>query len=197
MAFENLPKGSILYIKAKDLLFMDIGGNGFTYPNATSSSSAGGQVYPSSVATRNKLTESSKNSSVFRRVSEHNRSEFAEATLRIEQNQRMANGLLRKYYVASKKQWNLSWSMLPSYRNETVDGGWGAEDLKTFYESEEGTGTFQIKINTSHNPSNIEDSSFWESLANTYDVVFTSCEFTIVKRGLQPYWNVKLSMEQV
>jgi len=199
MPFENLPKGSILYIKAKDLLFMDEGGNGFTYPNATSSSSAGGQAYPNSVAIRNKLTESSKNDLVFRRVSEHNRSEFTEATLRIEQNQRMANGLLRKYFVASKKQWNLSWSMLPSYRNETVDGGWGAEDLKTFYESEAGTGKFQIKINTSHNPSNIEDSSpsSWESSANTYDVVFTSCEFTVVKRGLQPYWNVKLSMEQV
>lgn len=197
MSFENLPKGSILYIKAKDLLFMDIGGNGFTYPNATSPSSAGGQVYPSSVASRNKLTESSRNNLIFRRVSEHNRSEFTETTLRIEQNQRMANGLLRKYYVASKKQWSLSWTMLPSYRNETVDGGWGAEDLKTFYESEAGSGTFQIKINTSHNPSNMEDSSFWESSANTYDVVFTSCDFTVVKRGLQPYWNVKLSMEQV
>lgn len=176
---------------------MDIGGNGFTYPGADSPSSAGGQPYISSVATTNKLTESSKNNYVFRRVSEHNRSEFNERTLRIEQNQRMANGLLRRYYIADKKQWDLSWTMLPSYRNETVDGGWAAEDIKMFYESEDGQKPFQIKINTSHNPSNVEDSSFWESAANTYDVVFTSCDFTVVKRGLQPYWNVKLSMEQL
>lgn len=176
---------------------MDIGGNGFTYPEATSPSSAGGQVYPSSVATRNKLTESSKNNLVFRRVSEHNRSEFNEKSLRIEQNKRMSNGSLRRYFIADKKQWDVSWSMLPSYRNETADGGWAAEDLKVFYESEAGQNPFSIKINTSHNPANLEDSSFWEAGKNTYEVVFTSCSFTVVKRGLQPYWNVSMSMEQV
>jgi acetylornithine deacetylase/succinyl-diaminopimelate desuccinylase-like protein len=197
MSFEKLPKGSILYIKAKDLLFMDIGGNGFTYPGATSPSSAGGQPYPSSVATTNKLTESSKNNYVFRRVSEHNRSDFNIGTNRIKQSTRMANGTLREFIVADKKTFNVSWTMLPSYRNETVDGGWAAEDLKAFYESSDGKKAFEIKINTSHNPSNIEDSSFWESTANTYTVVFTSCDFTVVKRGLQPYWSVNISLEQV
>ena len=197
MSFENLPKGSILYIKAKDPLFMDIGGTGFTYPGATSTSSAGGQPYPNSVALRNKFTEGTKNNYVFRRVSEHNRSDFNQKTLRIEQNRRMSNGSLRRYFIADKKQWDVSWSMLPSYRNETVDGAWAAEDIKVFYESEDGQNPFQIKINTSHNPANMEDSSYWEATANTYDVVFTSCDFTVVKRGLQTYWNVNLSMEQV
>ena len=197
MSFENLPKGSILYIKAKDPLFMDIGCTGFTYPGATSTSSAGGQPYPNSVALRNKFTEGTKNNYVFRRVSEHNRSEFNQKTLRIEQNRRMSNGSLRRYFIADKKQWDVSWSMLPSYRNETVDGAWAAEDIKVFYESEDGQNPFQIKINTSHNPANMEDSSYWEATANTYDVVFTSCDFTVVKRGLQTYWNVNLSMEQV
>jgi len=197
MSFENLPKGSILYIKAKDLLFMDIGGNGFTYPGATSPSSAGGQVYPSSVAVRNKLTESSKNNYVFRRVSEHNRSEFGMGTNRIKQSTRMANGTLREFIVADKKTFNVSWNMLPSYRNETVDGGWGAEDLKTFYESADGKKAFEIKINTSHDPSNVEDSSFWQSTANTYTVVFNGFDCTLVKRGLQPYWSVNITLEQV
>jgi hypothetical protein len=197
MSFEILPKGSILYIKAKDPLFMGIGSTGFTYPGAASPSSAGGQSYTNAVAVRNKLTESSKNNYVFRRVSEHNRSEFNQKTLRIEQNRRMSNGSLRRYFIADKKQWDVSWSMLPSYRNETVDGAWAAEDIKVFYESEDGQNPFQIKINTSHNPANMEDSSYWEATANTYDVVFTSCDFTVVKRGLQTYWNVNLSMEQV
>jgi hypothetical protein len=34
--------------------------------------------------------------------------------------------------------------MLPSFRNETVDGGWGAEDIKNFYESTAGRGAFRI-----------------------------------------------------
>jgi hypothetical protein len=27
--------------------------------------------------------------------------------------------------------------------------------------------------------------------------MFTSCDFSIVKRGLQTYWNVTISLEQV
>jgi hypothetical protein len=54
---------------------------------------------------------------------------------RIKQSNRMANGTLREYIIADKKIFSASWSMLPSYRNETVDGAWGAEDIKTFYES--------------------------------------------------------------
>lgn len=207
MSFEILSKGSILYIEAKDLLSMSVSGDPtFTYPGAAENwtSTAGGQKYNSTVADRNNLHPDNKNLLIWRRVSEHNRSQFDERTIRIEQNQRMANGLLRKYHVASKKQWDVSWNMLPSYRNETVDGGWGAEDLKTFYESEDGTKPFKIKINTSHNPSSLEPPGavLLGSLGNVplpvvYEVVFTSCDFTVVKRGLQPYWNVKLSLEQV
>jgi hypothetical protein len=197
MSYTVMPKGSILYIEATDPLCMTIGSTSFTYPNANSVTAAGGQNYTQAVASRNFLTESNKNLLKFRRVTEHNRSEFNNRTLRVEQSQRMANGILRKYVVADKQQWDISWSMLPSYRNETVDGAWAAEDLKTFYESAAGRGAFRIKINTSHNPQNMEDSSFWESAANTYNVVFTSCDFTVVKRGIQPFWNVKLSLEQV
>lgn len=197
MPFENLPKGSILYIEAKDLLNMSVSGSPvFTYPGSTTTTTAGGQQYNSSVAARNNLSASNKDLLAFRRVSEHNRSEFNERILKIEQNQRMANGFLRKYHVADKKQWDLSWTMLPSYRNETVDGAWGAEDIKTFYESSDGKKSFRIKINTSLSPTVIEGANALAT-ANTYTVVFTSCDFTVVKRGLQPYWNIKLSMEQV
>jgi hypothetical protein len=32
--------------------------------------------------------------------------------------------------------------MLPSYRTLTVDGGWGAEDLRSFYFGDEGKAEF-------------------------------------------------------
>ena len=196
MGYTVLPKGSILYIEALDPLAMTIGSTTFTYPNASSSTNAGGQNYTTAAATKNILLPADKSILKFRRVTEHNRSEFNNRTLRVEQSQRMANGTLRKYVVAEKQQWDIAWTMVPSYRHETVDGAWGAEDLKTFYESSAGRGSFKIKINTSHNPTNIEGSN-WEANANTYNVVFTSCDFTLVKRGIQPFWNVKLSLEQV
>jgi len=196
MSFENLPKGSILLINAADPLAMDPANNQFSYGGATLT--APGQKYLSSVASRNFLTFSDKTNTKFRRVSEHNRSEFNIGTIRIEQQQRMANGTLRKYHVADKKSFNVSWLMLPSFRNETADGGWAAEDLKAFYESSAGKGSFDIKINPGpFSTTLVEDSS--GSLVDyyTYTVVFTSCDFVIVKRGLQTYWNVSISMEQV
>ncbi len=30
-----------------------------------------------------------------------------------------------------------------------------------------------------------------------YTVVFSSCDFTVVKRGLQPHWSVSLSLDEV
>ena len=200
MPYVSLPKGSVLYIEAKDPLAMAIGTSTFRYPLSPSDITAGGQKYTSVVATTNLLLPTDKDNLKFRRVSEHNRGEFNNRTLRIEQSQRMANGFLRKYVVADKQQWDISWTMLPSFRNETVDGGWGAEDLKTFYESADGSKSFRIKINTSISPSLIETntpSSVGFDDLNTYTVVFTSCDFTLIKRGIQPFWNVKLSLEQV
>ena len=195
--FEQLPKGSILYIKAKDLLSMN--GNNFVYPGATSDTvAAPGPAYPSAVASRNFLSYSSKDSeNVFRRVTEHNRQEFSLGNNRLEQSVRMANGTLRKYVVADKKTFNLSWTMLPSYRNLTVDGAWAAEDLKTFYESQAGQKQFDIKINSSFSSTTIENEALSIDNINTFTVVFTNCNFSIIKRGLQTFWNVDISMEQV
>ena len=66
------------------------------------------------------------------KVTEHNRSAFTISPMRIEKTQRMANGTLRNYYIADKQQISLSWDMLPGFRTLTVDGAWGAEDLREF-----------------------------------------------------------------
>jgi len=192
MSFENLPKGSVLYIEAKDPLAMTIDTSTFTYPGASSSTTAGGQKYTSSVATRNILLPTDKDTLKFRRVSEHNRSEFSMGNNRIKQSTRMANGTLREFIIADKKTFSVSWSMLPSYRNETVDGGWGAEDLKTFYESLAGQTAFRIKVNTSLTPSAAELAT-----SNIYTVIFNGFDCTLSKRGIQPYWSVNFSLEQV
>lgn len=128
----------------------------------------------------------------WRNITEHNRSEFAVDSMRIEQTQRMSNGTLRKFHIADKKRFGVSWSMLPTYRTLTVDGYWGAEDLRTFYASDEGKGTFRIRINFAKDGTNQASSGYEE-----YTVSFTDCSFVVVKRGIQAHWNVSMMMEEV
>lgn len=133
-----------------------------------------------------------KSGGTYYKVSEHNRSEFSIDPQRIEKVQRMSNGTLRKFWVADKKTFSLSWEMLPHSTSLTVDGGWGAKDLRDFYYGSVGQGTFDIKVNLATNGTDQSSSGFEE-----YTVSITSASFTVLKRGIEPHWNVSLSMEQV
>jgi hypothetical protein len=128
----------------------------------------------------------------YRSITDHNRSEFSVDSNRIERTTRMANGSLRKFFIADKKSFSLSWELVPSYRTETVDGYWGAEDLRTFYASDEGKGTFNIRINFAKDGSSQVSSGYEQ-----YTVSIKDCSFTLVKRGIQAHWNISLSMEEV
>ena len=152
-----LPRGSVLWIEAKDLLATPAG-----------------------------------TTKIWNKVSEHNRSPVELGVERIEKVVRTSNGTLRKNHVADKKQFSMSWEMLPSYRTLTVYGGWGAEDLRQFYLSDDGKKTFNIRINLAKTGSD-QSTSGYES----YTVSLSSFNCTLVKRGLQPHWNVSLSMDEV
>ena len=104
----------------------------------------------------------------------------------------MSNGTLRKFFIADKRNFNLSWDMLPHTSALTVDGGWGAKDLRDFYYGAGGQGTFDIKVNLAANGTDQSSSGFEE-----YTVSITSASFVVLKRGLEPHWSVTLSMEQV
>ena len=152
-----LPRGSVLWIEAKDLLATPAG----------------------TTKTWNKVTE-------------HNRSPLEINVERIESITRTSNGTLRKNHIADKRSFSASWEMLPSYRDLTVDGGWGAEDLRQFYLSDDGKKTFNIRINLAKTGSD-QSSSGYES----YTVSFSNCSFGVLKRGLQPHWSVSLTMDEV
>lgn len=144
------------------------------------------------IEAKDPLAATPVNSLGWRNVTEHNRSELSVDSLRIEQIQRMSNGTLRKFHIADKKRFGVSWSMLPTYRTLTVDGYWGAEDLRTFYASDEGKATFRIRINFAKNGTDQSSSGYEE-----YTVSFTDCSFVVVKRGIQTHWNVSMTMEEV
>jgi hypothetical protein len=130
----------------------------------------------------------------FRNISDHNRSEFSATPMRIEKQQRMSNGSLRKFYVADKMTFNVSWSMLPSYRAETADGYWGAEDLRQFYASDEGKASFRILLNFAKGGTK-QDTELLG--AEPYTVVFKDFSAVVVKRGINAFWNVSMTLEEV
>lgn len=126
------------------------------------------------------------------KLTEHNRSEIVMGINRIEQAQRMANGSLRKFFVVDKKEFSVSWSMLPGTRIYTVDNQWGALDLIEFYNSSEGQSTFDIRLNFAKSGTSQESSGYEQ-----YTVSCTSFNATLIKRGEVPFYNVSMSMEQV
>lgn len=129
------------------------------------------------------------------KLSEHNRSPVSIDTNRIEKTQRMSGGTLRKVWIADKKTISTSWSMLPTNDTMTVDGGYGAASIRTFYYGDKGKNTFKVKI--SYNGVAARDEILLMS--------FTSCSFTVVKRNVkektadspQEFWDVSIGLEEV
>jgi hypothetical protein len=140
------------------------------------------------------IDTSTNDTPVWTKLTEHNREPVAIDTNRIEKQQRMANGTMRKQFTADKKIISTSWRMLPSYSTMTLDNGYGAVDLKSFY-SNKGSGAFKIKI--SYNAVAERD--------EILTVVFSSCSHTLVKRNVkskssdapQEFWDVSIGLEEV
>lgn len=133
-------------------------------------------------------------------LSEHNRAPITMSYTRIEKTQRMSNGTLRKFHIADKRRINVSWSSLPSFATFTVDGGYGALELKAFYEGSaakganalSGRNTFDVTIKTG-------------ATTETIEMSFTSFSCDMIKRNIhnvpgdtpQEFWSVSLSLEEV
>ena len=112
----------------------------------------------------------------------------------------MSNGTLRKFFIADKREFSTSWTLLPSFSNMTVDAGYGALDLKSYFEGSKGRGAFKIKIVYGKN-----QTSPYANREEIVTVSFASCSFEIVKRNVkfdkdkpaQEFWNVSVSLEEV
>jgi hypothetical protein len=111
---------------------------------------------------------------IWKKVSEHNRAPVVVDTTRIEKSQRMANGTLRKIFIADKVLISTTWSDLPSSSTMTVDGGWGAMDLKTYYENQ-GKGAFWVKLSPN-------GTSAREKIVK---MAFVAASFSMMKRNVR------------
>lgn len=137
----------------------------------------------------------------WQKITEHNRRPLEIDTNRIENVKRMSNGTLRKYFIADKKSFSVSWDMLPSRSTITVDGGYGAVDIHEYYSSSKGQSTFKVKVVYGQK---LSGESIVER-SDVYTVNFTQCNLTLSNRNVkgattdpaQEFWSLSIAMEEV
>lgn len=115
-------------------------------------------------------------------LTDHNRAAIDTSVERIEKSSRMANGTLRKYVVADKRTWSVSWTDIPGPTAKTVDGNYGADAIENFYNTNKGAFTMIITAVTG---------------TNTYTVMFTDFSKTLTKRGIYDLYDVSLTVTEV
>ena len=134
------------------------------------------------------------NTPTWTKLSEHNRASVSVDVNRFEKTQRMANGSLRKVWIADKKQLSTNWNTIPTNNQMTVDGGMGASEMQSFYLNK-GKGTFKVKI--SYNGVSARDEIIL--------MCFSSYSSSLIKRNVksssadvpQEFWDVSIGLEEV
>lgn len=120
-----------------------------------------------------------------RKLSDHNRSPISLGYDKIENRERMANGTLRTYIVATKRNIKVSWDDLPRQDSYTADKFWGANSIKSFYNSN-GDGPFWVTLN------------YGDGTNEYFQVMFTDFNIKLSKRSLvTDLYNVDLGLEEV
>lgn len=143
-------------------------------------------------------------------VPDHNRSELSFEYEIIEKKQRMWDGTLRKYHIASKRIFSVSWDMLPTRRDETVgsDQVMDAIHIDRFYDTHKGPfvlqlyygggkdGVHQKPVRRPQSVANEGEGSEYEEHGGRYLVMFSDYSKSIVSRGSVDYWNISASLEE-
>lgn len=124
-----------------------------------------------------------KNDTSLTKTTEHNRGPLDVSWDQIETSERMIDGTLRRWQVAKKRTWSVSWEGVPHSTNRTVDGGMGGEAMQAFYNSKPAEFSMEIR-----NP----DGSRERVL-----VMFSSFDKTIESRGVYEMWNVDVQIVEV
>lgn len=117
-------------------------------------------------------------------VTEHNRSELEIGSLEIALKERMANGDLRKQFIANKRKFSVSWDKCPAVASKTVDGKWGGREIRAFYDSVADT-TFLLTV------------TYGDGTEEIVQVMFEDFSHVIQKRTQFDLWSINMSLEEV
>lgn len=150
-------------------------------------------------------------------LSDHNRSEIAIGSQRIENRKRMINATMRSYHIADKLTVSWDWDMLPSrsYNGNpnfnangipasglteyTVDGGAGGVDVVKWYENN--PGSFYMFMSYDRHDKFADQVDEYDHLHQYNDVIevyFSSFSFNVIKRGGSnfDFWNISVAVEE-
>jgi hypothetical protein len=146
-------------------------------------------------------------------LTDHNRAPIVYTPQRLEQVQRMADGTMRKFVVANKDVFDVSWSFIPAASTTlgtgnaafkpTVDGNYGAAFMKAFYEQYVFTPVY-LKIlyandnatGTAFNSSQTQSNT--GTGIDTIQVFMTDFSMTIINRfTYTDYVDVKMQFTEV
>lgn len=116
-------------------------------------------------------------------LTEHNRQPLTVTPDQIENKQRMADGTMRKYFIAAKRVYQISYENVPGTASKTVDGKWGANDINSFYYNTPGPFTMLLKYANGN--------------TETVTVMFSSFECDLQNRGYDDNYNVTIGVEEV
>lgn len=123
------------------------------------------------------------------KLTDHNRSPVSQTVERIGGQTRTARGKLRRYHIADKQSFNISWDFLPGPAAKTVDGFWGADDIINFFNTTTGTFTLSLISNRETTPGVYE--------ADTYTVLFDDFDYSVEKRWSRYFYDLSLTLEEV
>lgn len=136
--------------------------------------------------------------STWHKITDHNRQPLNITINRIENTTRMANGTLRRYSIAKKRQFSTAWENIPSLATPTgggmgtVDGGYGGKDLKDWHDTHDGP--FLIQLRSGQDIDKETDDEGLELVT----VMITDFSAEQNKRGTNvDLWNVNLTLEEV
>lgn len=118
------------------------------------------------------------------RISDHNRSPLDITYSKIENKKRMANGALRRFVVAEKRKFKVSWEKLPKNDSQTVDGHWGALSVINFYEVTPGDFTLTI--------------TYGDNTTEQVMVMFDDFNSSITNRSVYTdFYDIDLSLDEI
>lgn len=124
----------------------------------------------------------------FVKITDHNRGPVQLTVERIETKSRMGDGTMRKYSVAKKRSWALTWTNIPSRTRfgalNTVDGGMDGSSMEEFHNAHDDE--FDIKVLDG------------EGAEEIFTVMISDFSKDIVQRGISnDYWNLNITLEEV
>lgn len=115
-------------------------------------------------------------------ISDHNRGPLGISVERIEEATRMANGTMRKYVIADKRTFSISWTDLPQSAAHTVDGFWGKNEIEHWYNTV--PGSFILVL------------FYGDGTTESVNVMMSKFGAEVSKRGVFDFWHVDVELEE-